>query len=138
MILKFDIYIKARGLEDDLASQTKESTKYLNALSDVYSKVYIWFIHTNQLYNFNVIKLVIKHKLGDAYCETSKSNRGEGNRDFTTGLKDSLLLANNFFGEKKKCMKYLLRLLLQVNGVKDKGADDEEMEESSATEEVSM
>ena len=40
MILKFDIYIKARGLEDDLASQTKESTKYLNALSDVYSKVY--------------------------------------------------------------------------------------------------
>ena len=42
-----------------------------------------------------------------------------------------------FLERKKKCMKHLLRLLLQVNGVKDKGADDEEMEESSATEEVS-
>ena len=41
MMLKFDICIKARGLEDDLSAQTKEATKYLNALSDVYSKVYI-------------------------------------------------------------------------------------------------
>ena len=36
----------------------------------------------------------------------------------------------------QKCLKHPLRLLLQVNGV-NKGADDEEMEESSATEEVS-
>ena len=41
MMLKFDIYIQARGLEDDLSAQSKEATKYLNALSDVYSKVYI-------------------------------------------------------------------------------------------------
>ena len=39
----------------------------------------------------------------------------------------------NFF----ECLKRILRSFLQVNGVKDKGADDEEMEESSATEEVS-
>jgi len=30
---------KARGLEDDLAAQTKEASKYLTALGDVYSKV---------------------------------------------------------------------------------------------------
>lgn len=30
---------KARGLEDDLAAQTKEAAKYLTALGDVYSKV---------------------------------------------------------------------------------------------------
>ena len=36
----------------------------------------------------------------------------------------------------RKCLKHILRLLLQVNGV-NKGADDEEMEESSTTEEVS-
>ena len=35
-----------------------------------------------------------------------------------------------------KCLKHILRLLLQVNGV-NKGADDEEMEDASATEEAS-
>ena len=32
---------QARGLEDDLASQNKEASKYLSALSDVYNKVII-------------------------------------------------------------------------------------------------
>ena len=30
---------QARGLEDDLASQNKEASKYLSALTDVYNKV---------------------------------------------------------------------------------------------------
>ena len=41
MMLRLDIYIQARGLEDDLAAQTKEASKYLTALGDVYSKVSI-------------------------------------------------------------------------------------------------
>ena len=32
---------QARGLEDDLASQSKEASKYLSALTDVYNKVII-------------------------------------------------------------------------------------------------
>ena len=32
---------QARGLEDDLASQNKEASKYLSALTDVYNKVII-------------------------------------------------------------------------------------------------
>ena len=35
-------YNQARGLEDDLAAQTKEAAKYLTALGDVYSKVQNW------------------------------------------------------------------------------------------------
>ena len=35
-------FIQARGLEDDLAAQTKEAAKYLTALGDVYSKVQTW------------------------------------------------------------------------------------------------
>ena len=35
------IMTQARGLEDDLASQSKEASKYLSALTDVYNKVII-------------------------------------------------------------------------------------------------
>ena len=38
-LILLNCFIQARGLEDDLAAQTKEASKYLTALGDVYSKV---------------------------------------------------------------------------------------------------
>ena len=38
-LILLNFFIQARGLEDDLAAQTKEAAKYLTALGDVYSKV---------------------------------------------------------------------------------------------------
>ena len=60
---------QARGLEDDLASQSKEASKYLSALTDVYNKVIIiqYFpTETEAMYFKQLLWL-----LGDAHCEAS-------------------------------------------------------------------
>ena len=58
---------QARGLEDDLASQNKEASKYLSALTDVYNKVIIiqYFptkaeamCFKQQYYDFQVMPIV--------------------------------------------------------------------------------
>ena len=60
---------QARGLEDDLASQSKEASKYLSALTDVYNKVIIV-----QYFPTDAEAMYFKQQLwllGDAYCEAS-------------------------------------------------------------------
>ena len=60
---------QARGLEDDLASQNKEASKYLSALTDVYNKViFIQYLPTKAEAMYFKQQLWL---LGDAYCEAS-------------------------------------------------------------------
>ena len=49
---------QARGLEDDLASQNKEASKYLSALTDVYNKVII-----TQYFPTEAEAMYFKHQL---------------------------------------------------------------------------